>query len=113
LALSLSPPLSLAPPPLTTVLAGRDFAELCADSLASNLGFGAKDGMPTRSLAPNACAVCGTELYPDIREVPDRGKPASCVRACVRARVCLCVCACVCACALRPDPWAAQSKRSA
>ncbi|XP_067039835.1 E3 ubiquitin ligase RNF121-like isoform X1 [Acropora muricata] len=41
---------------------GRDFAEICADKIASKLGYTSKGGLPSRSLDSNICAVCGLEL---------------------------------------------------
>ncbi|XP_068703457.1 E3 ubiquitin ligase Rnf121-like [Montipora foliosa] len=41
---------------------GRDFAEMCADKIASKLGYTSKGGLPSRSLETNICAVCGQEL---------------------------------------------------
>merc|ERR1712002_86068 len=41
---------------------GRDFAEVCADQMASHIGYYTKTGLPSRKLEPNVCAVCGNEL---------------------------------------------------
>lgn len=42
---------------------GRDFAEVCADRLASKMGYSnGSDKFATRALPPNTCAICGGEL---------------------------------------------------
>ncbi|XP_043222647.1 RING finger protein 121-like isoform X1 [Amphibalanus amphitrite] len=41
---------------------GRDCAEICADKMAAHIGYYKPDGMPTRSLDPDVCAVCGNKL---------------------------------------------------
>ncbi|KAF5308283.1 hypothetical protein FQR65_LT06276 [Abscondita terminalis] len=41
---------------------GRDISEICADKMASHIGYYTDQGMPTRSLDPNVCAVCGNPL---------------------------------------------------
>ncbi|XP_032682791.1 RING finger protein 121 isoform X2 [Odontomachus brunneus] len=41
---------------------GRDVAEICADSMASHIGYYTPDSMPTRALEPNVCAVCGNKI---------------------------------------------------
>lgn len=41
---------------------GRDVAEICADAMASHIGYYAPGSMPTRTLEPNVCAVCGNKL---------------------------------------------------
>ncbi|KAK2718032.1 hypothetical protein QYM36_006726 [Artemia franciscana] len=41
---------------------GRDLAEMCADKMASNIGYYVPDGIPSRSLEENMCAVCGNRL---------------------------------------------------
>lgn len=41
----------------------RDFADYCADRMASSLGYRSKDGIATRNLAPNTCAICSETLY--------------------------------------------------
>ncbi|XP_043266940.1 RING finger protein 121 [Venturia canescens] len=41
---------------------GRDMAEICADTMASHIGYYAPGKMPTRTLEPNVCAVCGNRL---------------------------------------------------
>lgn len=41
---------------------GRDVSEICADKMASHIGYYTPQGMPTRSLDPGVCAVCGNKL---------------------------------------------------
>ncbi|XP_050442834.1 RING finger protein 121 [Adelges cooleyi] len=41
---------------------GQDVAEICASTMASNLGYYTPQGIPTRSLEKNICAVCGNKL---------------------------------------------------
>ncbi|XP_075268726.1 E3 ubiquitin ligase RNF121 [Opisthocomus hoazin] len=47
----------------------RDFAEMCADYMASTIGFYSASGMPTKHLSPTAvCAVCGQQIFVDVNE---------------------------------------------
>lgn len=62
---------------------GRDFAEMCADKIASKLGYTSKGGLPNRSLDTNICAVCGQELvlqqeYDDDDDGPEKTYKLSC-----------------------------------
>lgn len=41
---------------------GRDCSEICADRMTSHIGYYRKDGMPTRTLESNICALCGNKL---------------------------------------------------
>ncbi|KAF4531752.1 hypothetical protein B566_EDAN014492 [Ephemera danica] len=41
---------------------GRDIAEICADKMASHIGYYTASGMPTRTLESGVCAVCGNRL---------------------------------------------------
>ncbi|XP_044748209.1 RING finger protein 121 [Coccinella septempunctata] len=41
---------------------GRDISEICADKMASHIGYYTDQGIPTRHLDPNVCAVCGNKL---------------------------------------------------
>ncbi|XP_076664011.1 E3 ubiquitin ligase Rnf121 isoform X3 [Andrena cerasifolii] len=41
---------------------GRDVAEICADKMASHIGYYVPGQMPTRTLEPGVCAVCGNRL---------------------------------------------------
>ncbi|XP_050580591.1 RING finger protein 121 isoform X1 [Bombus affinis] len=41
---------------------GRDVAEICADKMASHIGYYVPGHMPTRTLEPGVCAVCGNRL---------------------------------------------------
>ncbi|XP_060034933.1 RING finger protein 175 isoform X3 [Erinaceus europaeus] len=47
---------------------GRDFAEICSDYMASTIGFYSGNGMPTRSLSKNICAVCGQQIVVELDE---------------------------------------------
>ncbi|KAK8378337.1 hypothetical protein O3P69_011078 [Scylla paramamosain] len=48
---------------------GRDIAEVCADKMASHIGYYTPHGMPTRTLEPGVCAVCGNpQLVPEGEE---------------------------------------------
>ncbi|XP_002741513.1 E3 ubiquitin ligase Rnf121-like [Saccoglossus kowalevskii] len=42
---------------------GRDFAEICSETMAAHIGYYTKNGLPGRSLEPNVCAVCGQSVY--------------------------------------------------
>ncbi|XP_077984446.1 E3 ubiquitin ligase Rnf121-like [Glandiceps talaboti] len=42
---------------------GRDFAEICSETMASQIGYYTKTGLPGRNLEPNVCAVCGQTIY--------------------------------------------------
>ncbi|CAE1330945.1 RNF121_175 [Acanthosepion pharaonis] len=41
---------------------GRDFAEVCSDTMAAHIGFYTTTGLPTKTLEQNMCAVCGNEI---------------------------------------------------
>ncbi|XP_012286177.1 RING finger protein 121 isoform X2 [Orussus abietinus] len=41
---------------------GRDIAEICADKMASHIGYYTPGSMPTRTLESGVCAVCGNKL---------------------------------------------------
>ncbi|XP_005096944.1 RING finger protein 121 [Aplysia californica] len=41
----------------------RDFAEVCADIMASHIGYYSATGLPAKRLDPGMCAVCGNEIY--------------------------------------------------
>ncbi|XP_051170585.1 RING finger protein 121 isoform X2 [Leptopilina boulardi] len=41
---------------------GRDVAEICADKMASHVGYYTPGKMPTRTLDKHVCAVCGNKL---------------------------------------------------
>nr|XP_034836249.1 RING finger protein 121 [Maniola hyperantus] len=47
---------------------GRDVAEYCTDKMAASIGYYTKEGMPTRHLESNVCAVCGNKLLVDVNE---------------------------------------------
>ncbi|XP_034539828.1 RING finger protein 121 isoform X2 [Notolabrus celidotus] len=47
---------------------GRDFAEMCADFMASTIGYYSASGMPTKHLSDNICAVCGQPILVDVSE---------------------------------------------
>lgn len=44
---------------------GRDFAEICADVMASTIGYYTESGMPTKHLSDSICAVCGQTTLVD------------------------------------------------
>ncbi|KAM3837507.1 LOW QUALITY PROTEIN: E3 ubiquitin ligase RNF121 [Vipera latastei] len=46
----------------------RDFAEMCADYMASTIGFYSASGMPTKHLSDSVCAVCGQQIFVDVSE---------------------------------------------
>ncbi|XP_065491278.1 E3 ubiquitin ligase RNF121 isoform X1 [Caloenas nicobarica] len=46
----------------------RDFAEMCADYMASTIGFYSASGMPTKHLSDSVCAVCGQQILVDVNE---------------------------------------------
>ncbi|CAI9724777.1 finger 121-like isoform X1 [Octopus vulgaris] len=41
---------------------GRDFAEVCSDTMAAHIGFYTTTGLPTKTLEQNMCAVCGNDI---------------------------------------------------
>ncbi|MGH0186907.1 UNVERIFIED_CONTAM: hypothetical protein FKN15_022828 [Acipenser sinensis] len=47
---------------------GRDFAEMCADFMASTIGYYSASGMPTKHLSDDICAVCGQQILVDVSE---------------------------------------------
>lgn len=47
---------------------GRDFAEMCADFMASTVGYYSASGMPTKHLSDSICAVCGQPILVDVDE---------------------------------------------
>ncbi|XP_017786545.1 PREDICTED: RING finger protein 121 [Nicrophorus vespilloides] len=47
---------------------GRDISEICADKMASHIGYYTSQGMPTRNLEPGVCAVCGNKLFVSEKE---------------------------------------------
>uniref|UniRef100_A0A663M356 Ring finger protein 121 n=2 Tax=Athene cunicularia TaxID=194338 RepID=A0A663M356_ATHCN len=46
----------------------RDFAEMCADYMASTIGFYSASGMPTKHLSDSVCAICGQQIFVDVNE---------------------------------------------
>ncbi|KAI5703793.1 hypothetical protein M8J76_007385 [Diaphorina citri] len=42
---------------------GQDLAEICSNKMALHIGYYTPDGMPTRHLEDNTCAVCGDLLF--------------------------------------------------
>ncbi|XP_041055941.1 RING finger protein 121 isoform X2 [Carcharodon carcharias] len=46
----------------------RDFAEMCADYMASTIGYYSASGMPTKHLSNEICAVCGQKIFVDVNE---------------------------------------------
>ncbi|XP_061620011.1 RING finger protein 175 isoform X1 [Phyllopteryx taeniolatus] len=47
---------------------GRDFAEICSDSMASTIGYYSHGGIPSRSLSEHICAVCAQNILVDVDE---------------------------------------------
>ncbi|CAF4763878.1 unnamed protein product [Pieris macdunnoughi] len=47
---------------------GRDVAEYCSERMASSVGYYTAEGIPTRQLDQNVCAVCGNRLLVNINE---------------------------------------------
>ncbi|CAD7080224.1 unnamed protein product [Hermetia illucens] len=41
---------------------GRDVSAICTDKMAAHIGYYSPQGMPTRSLESNICAVCGNHI---------------------------------------------------
>lgn len=41
---------------------GRDIAEICADTMASHIGYYTPGSIPTKTLEHGVCAVCGNKL---------------------------------------------------
>ncbi|KAI0222129.1 RING-type domain-containing protein [Lamellibrachia satsuma] len=58
----------------------RDFAEVCADKMASHIGYYTSSGLPGRKLDPNICSVCGNRIivYDDEDEVVEKTYKLSC-----------------------------------
>ncbi|KAF6204956.1 hypothetical protein GE061_019123 [Apolygus lucorum] len=42
---------------------GQDLAEISSEQMASHIGYYSKDGIPTRQLNNNVCAVCGNGIH--------------------------------------------------
>ncbi|ERL85668.1 RING finger protein 121 [Dendroctonus ponderosae] len=40
----------------------RDISEICTDKMASHIGYYSPEGIPTKHLDPNVCAICGNRL---------------------------------------------------
>lgn len=40
----------------------RDFAEICAEKMASNIGYYKPEGIPSRQLEQDVCALCGNKF---------------------------------------------------
>ncbi len=40
----------------------RDFAEICAERMAANVGYYRKEGIPGRALQGDTCALCGNQF---------------------------------------------------
>ncbi|ESN94144.1 hypothetical protein HELRODRAFT_193855 [Helobdella robusta] len=47
---------------LYTGVLTRDIAEVCADKMAFKIGYYSKNGLPSRQLESDVCAVCGNRL---------------------------------------------------
>lgn len=47
---------------------GRDVAEYCTDQMAASIGYYTKEGIPTRQLESDVCAVCGAALLVPLHE---------------------------------------------
>ncbi|KAI5636945.1 hypothetical protein NE865_10360 [Phthorimaea operculella] len=47
---------------------GRDVAEYCTDKMAASIGYYTQEGIPTRQLESNVCAVCGNQLLVAVNE---------------------------------------------
>lgn len=47
---------------------GRDMSEICADKMAVHIGYYTPQGIPTRHLEDNVCAVCGNRLIVSEKE---------------------------------------------
>ncbi|XP_076256166.1 E3 ubiquitin ligase Rnf121 [Rhynchophorus ferrugineus] len=47
---------------------GRDISEICADKMASHIGYYTPQGIPTKNLDPNVCAICGNRLLVSAEE---------------------------------------------
>ncbi|XP_030569468.1 RING finger protein 121 [Drosophila novamexicana] len=47
---------------------GRDISEICSDKMAAAIGYYTPQGMPTRHLDQNVCAVCGNQLLVSEKE---------------------------------------------
>ncbi|CAG9128647.1 unnamed protein product [Plutella xylostella] len=47
---------------------GRDVAEYCTDKLAASIGYYTQEGIPTRQLESDVCAVCGNKLLVGVDE---------------------------------------------
>lgn len=54
---------------------GRDFAEICSDTMASTIGYYTRAGMPTKQLSSNVCAVCGQVLVLPQDDLDDKTEP--------------------------------------
>jgi len=67
---------------------GRDLSELCAEEMASTIGYYDKDSISTRALEENICAVCGQSTNSAKSEKAEAVYKLSCVHtfhdACIR-----------------------------
>lgn len=46
---------------------GRDCANMCTELMAAKIGYYSKDGMPSRQLGQNVCAICDAALFKNLR----------------------------------------------
>merc|ERR1719318_339630 len=46
----------------------RDFAEICTEKMAANIGYYKSEGIPERHLETDTCAVCGNKLLVSAEE---------------------------------------------
>ncbi|KAA0193646.1 RING finger protein [Fasciolopsis buskii] len=46
----------------------RDFAEVCTDKMAAQIGYYVPQGMPMRRLDPTVCSICTNQLDTDCTE---------------------------------------------
>ncbi|XP_004536133.1 RING finger protein 121 [Ceratitis capitata] len=47
---------------------GRDISEICSEKMAVQIGYYTPQGIPTRHLDNNVCAICGNQLLVNVKE---------------------------------------------
>lgn len=47
---------------------GRDISEICSEKMAVHIGYYTPQGIPTRHLDNNVCAICGNQLLVGVKE---------------------------------------------
>ena len=56
----------------------RDIVEICTDRMASALGYYTKDGLPSKGLKADICAICGGTASSVVGEEDEKVHQLSC-----------------------------------